>query len=508
MLNAALDALNGGLDTLNASKESSSNLDADTASSLRASGSASNAAFGDVLQNQLQTGGGILFLDRFARLTGETDDSPRVARALSSCATFGARILQTGAATYSLASSVSITINNLTIRGAGKTATTFNVTGNFVGFAVTGNYVSIEDMTVSASTVVRTVYAVTFTNCNLGAIRRCYFLGDANTRRQGVYFTGGSMGAVEDSTFDNACIRLETWDVKVSRVYIWAMNCDFGVGIFNGAGNTTLQNVDVVPPLRSNANGICGIFVDGASGKSFNTKMSNIYLDGNPALSVREGIIVGDGSAATIISHVNANRMDSDCIVIDSAYNVLISEYSGYSNNNQGLGSREIVVRQTGVQAVEKVRIIGVQCLQTAAVTGTVAPAIQVESPVGAGQVDIQGFDIKQPGAGGGYTTPEVSVPVLGGYPTMSLSGHSQLGLYRVVGSVAVASGSSSVSITLSSPYPMAYRPTPAQITLVAEGAPMPSYWVSYTSDNVIVVTFAAATTAAMTIDWVAHLIR
>lgn len=448
---------------------------------------------------------GVIYVESFPRLGGETTDDARLGRAIAACGTLGARVLALPAKTYTLAAQVNVNVANLTIRGVGRQATILQVTGDVIALNVTASYVTIQDLRVYCSTTGRTVFPVKFTGASHSVIERCYFSGDAGAWRAGVHFSGGSMARVEGSTFSHACIRVETWDVRITECFVWAMSCEFGIGIYSNVGNTRIEGVDLVPPEVATAGGLAGIYVEGAS---LNTRMHNIYLDGNPSLNVRPGIILKNGVGGTIISGVIANRMDSDCIILDSVYNVLIDGYSGAGNNAQGNGAREIVVRQTGAQPTEHIRIVGAQCLQTAAVTGTAGPAIEVESSVAADNVSIVDFDVKQPSGGNGYTLPEVLVPTSGGYPTQSMSGRGQLGRYSAVGSVAVASGAAGVTIIIATPYPMAYRPRPAQIALAAEGATLPPYRISYTSDNQCFATFASPISGAATIHWRATLAR
>jgi hypothetical protein len=247
---------------------------------------------------------------------------------------------------------------------------------------------------------------------------------------------------------------------------------------------------------------VAGILIDGATGNPYNIKLDNVYLDGNAGLDVREGILIGDGAGAILMTNINANQMDSDCIVIDSALNVVLNGYSGHTNNTQGRGAREIVVRQTGATPTEKIRLSNIQCLRTTAVTGTAAPAIEVETSVSGHQVVIEGFEIKQPSGGGGYTVPEVKVPVVGGYPTVSMAGIGQLSKYQAVGTLALTAGQAAATINLASPYPMAYRATPAQITFQFEGTMGQNVRVQYTTDNQIYVPFAAAVGAVGTLHW------
>lgn len=449
---------------------------------------------------------GVVFLETYPRTGGETDDSPRLARALTAAATLGAKVVELAAKTYTWASQVNVTQAGISIRGAGKSATTVNVTADVIALNITGHNVTIEDMTITCTTAARTVYPVKFTNTNQPVVQRCQLRGIDGSRRAGVYIAGasGSMGTIRDSIFSHACIRVEVWDVKIIDCYVWGMSCDFCIGIYNGAGNTTVINTDIVPPFVSNANGIAGIFVDGVSGKAFNTKLIGIYLDGNPSLNLRQGIYLGEGTGATLIQGCNANKMDSDCIVIDSAYNVLIDGYTGHGNNQQGNGAREIVVKQTGSQVVEGVRIVNFQALQTVAVAGggVAGPAIEVMSPVSSSQVVIHEFDIKQPSAGGGYVVPELKVPVTSGYPNVSMFGKGQLSKYQANGTIAVASGATGATIDLSAPYPMAYRPRPEDIRLATTGAPLPAYRIQYTTDNRIFVSFASAISGAADLFW------
>ena len=312
------------------------------------------------------------------------------------------------------------------------------------------------------------------------------------------------MGTVENSVFNHSCIRIDTWDVKIDKVYVWSMTCEFGIGIYNGAGNTTITNTDIVPPLVSTTYGIAGIYIDGITGAALNTKMIGAYLDGNPGLDTRQGIYVGPRSGATLMSNINANRMDSDCIVIDTAYNVVLDGYSGHSNNNQGRGSREIFITRTGTQTTEKIRLSNVQCLMTAAVVGTAAPAIEVHSSVSGSEVSITGFNIKQPGAGGGYSSPEVKVDSA----TTHLSGTGQLSKYNSRGVTEVASGATGATITLSSPYPMAYQPLASDVSIIFTGTVSVGYRIQFTNANTIFVAFASALTGAGQLNWSVDLHR
>lgn len=451
--------------------------------------------------------GGIIFLDSYPRLEGETDDSPRLARAIAAAASLGARTVRLGATIYTLATTVNVTEHDLTIEGAGYDSVLTNAT-NSVLLEVTGNNFTLRKAALKVTDAGRTAYSLRFTNASDPLVEDCRFEGITGSWRAGIHFNGGSMGTVRKVVCSHACIRVDTWDVKIIDSWVWGMTCEYAIGVLNGAGNTTIINTDVVPPLRTTANARAGIVVDGDTGNPFNTKIIGVYLDGNPTLDCREGIIVGDGAGATLIQGVNANRMNSDCIVIDSAYNVLIEGYTGHTNNEGGTGAREIVVRQTGGQSVEKVVIRDAQCLRTTAVTGTAGPAIEVDAAVAGDAVVIEGAAIKQPSGGGGYSLPEVKVPVVDGYPIHSISAKGQLSRYSAVGSVAVASGATGATVHLAAPYPMAYRPRPGAIGFAFEGVAGQVARVQYVSDNQLYVHFVAALAAAGTLHWRADLRR
>lgn len=458
-------------------------------------------------------GRGAVYMEDYPRIGAETDDSPALTRAISDAATRGAHVIELGRDLH-LASQVNVNTDYLTIRSGSKTGTTINMDANVNCLFITGNYVAIENVRIYSSVVARTVFPIVFSNANQGRVSNCYFDSISGSRFAGVRFTGGSMGIVENCTMNHSCVRIETWDVKIRNCWIWAMSNDYAIGVFNGAGNIDISNVDIVPPLHSTATGIAGILVDGTTGVSIDIKMNMVYLDGNPSLDTGKGILVRGGCGGINIMNVTANQMDDDCITIDSCYNVEIIGYNGYNNNRTvGYSAREIVITKTGSQGIESVRLIGISCLQTAASGGTASPAIYVDDSVGAGQVSLDGFNIKQPGAGGGYSSPEVRVPKdANGYPTMSMHGKGQLTHYSGKGSQSIPDGNTTTTINLGdTPFAMAYRPDPSQIQIgFTSSAVPPAYRITYNSDNQILVTFSAAIAAGSntTVFWSANLRR
>ncbi|MFJ6078594.1 hypothetical protein ACIQC0_09875 [Pseudarthrobacter sp. NPDC092419] len=438
------------------------------------------------------------FIDDFPRLGAETDDTPRLGRAIAAAiAPGGEKVIRFGSSTYTLNDKTTISAPEVRFIGNGLSTTLTNG-NNKTMLDITGAGFQMQNMRINVSDANRTNFPITVTGGVRPLFDTIYVNGATNANRSGIHFVSGSMGTVQNSIFNHSCIRISTWDVKIDKVYIWAMSCEYGIGVFDGAGNTTLTNVDVVPPLAGTPQGRAGIYIDGASGNPFNTKMSNIYLDGNPTLDTRIGIYIGDGAGATLMENINANRMDSDCIVIDSAINVTLNGYSGHTNNDKGRGSREVFVTRTGIQAVENIRLVNIQCLRTTPVAGTAAPAIEVAPSVDGSQVSIEGFGIKQPGTGGGYAAPEVKVDAT----RTSLSGRGQLSKYSAQGSAAFAAGATGITINLSTPYPMAYRPLLSDISLTFDTTLPSSPRIQILSNNKIYVAWTGKTPRMGKVFW------
>lgn len=452
---------------------------------------------------------GLVFIESYPRQGAEVTDDGRLDRAMTDMAARGATTLIWGPKTYDLINQHNSTINSMVFQGVNVNATTIKVNADVTAFNVTGTYTVFRDLRLECTTAGRTVFPVIFNDTFQGTVDHCYFRGVDGSRFAGVYFkavtSAASTGLIDHCTFSHACIRVETWDVDIANTYVWAMSCDYAIGIFNGAGNGSLTKVKIVPPLKSTATGLAGLYFDPVSGHS-GTWDGEVYLDGNPSLSVRQGIYIGDGWYNIDLS-VKANKMDSDCVVIDSAYNITV-DYHGENNNADADGSVDIRVKQTGAQPVEKIRIKG-QCLRTSGVAsgGTAGPAVKVESSVTtANEVDID-VDVKHPASGdAGYTTPEIDVPISGGYPTQRVGkSRGKRSVYRAAGTVACASGDTGKTIVLGGGgFPMAYRPRLGQITLAMEsaGQVLPAYRITYTNDNQIFVAFATALTAAGTLHY------
>ena len=449
---------------------------------------------------------GTIYIESYPRIGAETDDAPRLARAIAAAASSGAKVIQLAATTYTLASATTITAHHLTIRGTGQQSTIVNVTADVAAF----NYSSashpvLERFGIVCTTSARTVFPVLFTNCTRPLVDSMRFDATGAARHSGVRLTGASstMGVIRGCVFNHSCILVETDDVKISNSWIWGMTCDYAIAIRGGAASTVIYDVDIVTPLASTATGIAGIVIGDDNSAPLNAKLDCVYLDGNPSLNTRAGIHVFNGVGGVILQAIHANEMDAESVIIDSAYNVMVNGYTSYHNNRQGNGSAEIRVSQTGAQPTENVLISNAHFLQTTAVVGTPGPAIKVDSGVSGTQVRLENFMVKEPSGGGGYSSPAIDVPISGGYPTVSMRGKTQLKVYAAVGSQSLSSGATGATINLGSPLAMAYRPRPGQIHLEVVGsASLPAHRIQYTTDNQIYVAFAAALGAATDIHW------
>lgn len=144
---------------------------------------------------------------------------------------------------------------------------------------------------------------------------------------------------VEKSIFNHSSLKLETWDCKVDKCWIWALSQDYGILIGGSSGNINIANVDIVPPLQSNSNYVshanmlsnwetaslqAGIVI-GTTTPVTNVKMTNIYIDGNPSLVTGRGIIINKNSANILLNDWSANKTNDDLVIVDSSYGITIS---------------------------------------------------------------------------------------------------------------------------------------------------------------------------------------
>jgi hypothetical protein len=437
-------------------------------------------------------------VENFPRLSVEMDDSPRIQRAHDSM-NGKAGILFLPRTAYTVNSPVNITNSSLIIQGNGlNTVITSNQDNNI--FYVTGSYVTFRNLKLIVTSVTRTKYTVQCFNTTKTIFKDVYF-DNTGSSLSGIWFNGGSMGLVENCMFNHSRINVGTWDVKIDKCYIWALSQDYGIGITNGSGNTTITNTDIVPPLKTLTTRKAGIWIDSSVSACFNTKMTNVYFDGNPSLDTGVGLLITPRTGLVTLSDFSANKMDDDVVVIDSAFGVTVERGLFSNNNDKGTGTREIYIKKSGSQALENINIRNNQFVQTTTITGTVAPTIEVDSTVTAqGGIKIQFNDIKQPGGGGSYSEPEIKCDS----SQVDLRGNSgTLSKYNAKGSIAVASGASGVTISsLGGVYPLAYESHIGKYVLQAEGFTLPSYRIQKINRNSIFISFATATTAAGTLYW------
>lgn len=145
---------------------------------------------------------------------------------------------------------------------------------------------------------------------------------------------------IEKSIFNHASIKLETWDAKINKCYIWSLSQDYGILVGENSGNINIIDVDIVPPLQSNSNYVthanrnsnwstasqqAGIVI-GANGYAVtNVKMLGVYIDGNGSLTTGRGIIINKNSSNILLNNWSANKTNDDLVIIDSSYGVTVS---------------------------------------------------------------------------------------------------------------------------------------------------------------------------------------
>ncbi|MGQ4666533.1 hypothetical protein ACUIJN_11945 [Metabacillus halosaccharovorans] len=435
---------------------------------------------------------GIFMEDKeIKKLNVETDDTLSIARAIQKATETGKRNIYFSSRKYTVSSKITITVDDLHFIGTGGNFTKLENSNDTTMFDIQSFGVHFRDIAITVTDINRTNYPIVLTGASRPVFESVYFSGVDGSYRSGLHFNGGSMGTVEKCYFNHSCIRVDTWDVKINKCYIWAMSCEYGIGVYNAAGNLKVTDTDIVPPLKTFSKGKSGIWVDGESGACYNIHLE-VYLDGNPTLSTREGIIINK-NAGNVTILVKANRMDSDVVIIDSAIGVDVYSGKFHNNNDKGIGAREIVVKQTGNQ-VPHVRIHDCDFIMTRDIVGTKAPCIEIDASVTDQQyIEIVDNRIKQPPSLNGYTDPEI----LCNSAIVNLKGNKGTSsLYFAKGSVSVASGAS--SITVAFPKSMAYEPLLSDYTFQWEGTAVPFRIQKNGRSNVFVSFTNVLTTAAI----------
>lgn len=439
----------------------------------------------------------VINIENYPIQTPEVDDSGRLQRAIDSLNGKPGTIFLPKPL-YTVNSQVNLNQDYINIRGNGFNTVIVSNQDNKI-FYVTGHYVTIENMKLKVTSTTRTNYTVESYNTNKTMIKNVYFDNTGNSL-SGMWFRGGSMGLAENCMFNHSRLRISTWDVKVDKCYLWALSQDYGIGITDGAGNVTITNTDIVPPFKSNVNRKAALYIDSSNGACSNIKFIGGYFDGNPTLETGVGCLITPSSFNVLISDFSANKMDEDVIVIDSAFNVTVENGLFNNNNNKGFGGREIFIKKSTSQNPEGIIISNNQMLQTTAITGSVAAAIEVDTTVVSQTgIKIENNYIKQPGSGGAYTNPEIKGVNINDVKLATNRG--TLSRYRSRGSQAVASGATWITISALSTVPMAYEPLLSSYKINSDFI-LPTYRLQKNSINSVHIAPSTATPAAGNIHW------
>lgn len=200
-------------------------------------------------------------------------------------------------------------------------------------------------------------------------INNIYFNNIATGGKSELYIKSVITSVIDNSIFNHSSIKVDTWDCKINKTWIWSLSQDYGIYIVGGSGNITLTNCDIVPPLQSNSNYVShtnmesnwntaklqGAIVIGDTRPVVNVKMLGIYIDGNPTLTTGRGIIVNDGCHNILLNNWSANYTDDDLVIIDSSYGITVS--NGEITDCYGLDCSLIKVIKTSNQACHTMNI-------------------------------------------------------------------------------------------------------------------------------------------------------
>lgn len=435
-----------------------------------------------------------VFMGDFPRQGAETTDDAAFDRALAYAEANDINLILFGAQDYTFTASHVLDREGMTLLGMGwKTRLVW--AADVTVLDVTGGEFLMRDLQTYAASVGRTTWPIRTTGLR-PVFDHVFLYGYSGAWRNGVWFAAGNDATVSRCLFNHAAIRATIYDLTVSNTWVQAISTEYGIRLDAGQGNLELTDVKIVPPLRSVADAVAGLYVQGPA---FKIALNGVYIDGGSggALETREGVIL-DSGVGQVTGSVNSNMMSSDVIVLNGVIGVDL-EISAQGNNHRGNGSREVRITQTGAQPVRSVRIHG-HVLRNSAVggDGIEGPAVHVESPVDCSEVTID-VDVIQPAAGGGYSVPEILVH---DPDSAIITGRGTLSRYKAHGSIPFAATDTGVLINLSDPYPMAYRPLASDINLVVEGQNVVLTRVQFTSDNQIYVPFAAAATGAGEVHW------
>ncbi|MEG1008994.1 MAG: hypothetical protein RSF67_04120, partial [Clostridia bacterium] len=289
-----------------------------------------------------------------------------------------------------------------------------------------------------------------------------------------------TVSIIDRCKFNHSQISLKTWDCKISNTWVWALWRPYGIGIHGGCGNINMSNVDVVPPYRTDSgikngtvieNQKAGIWINSLNGNPTNNViMENVYFDGNPKLDTGVGLLCENVFGITLSSY-RANKMNSNVIVIDSSYNVIISKGMHFENNKYDHQAYEILCRNSIGSKMGDIVIDNCHFLNyvTSGITKP-TPAIKVDSSADL-TVTLTNNRICQRGEGYAYGNIEIDLISI---PPFLYTNKGTKTIYKAKGSF-IYKGTGTNLITEK---PLAYKPQQKDYRFSMENGFTPNFRV------------------------------
>lgn len=406
----------------------------------------------------------ILNIEDFPRLALETDDSPRIQRAIDSITKPTKVIFPL--TNYLIKTQININKSNIIFEGNGFDTILLCDTDE-VMFYVTKNYNKFSNFTLKTNNPNRTKYTIECKGCVRPEIERVYFDGIDGKSLSGLNLIDGSMAIVDKCIFNHSSILVNTWDTKITNTWVWSLSKDFGIKATKGCGNLTITNTDIVPPLTSNLTREAGIVLDSSNGVVSNIKIINCYIDGNPTLETGKGIVITPNTFGVQIKDFLANKCNEDVITIDSAYSIDINGQF-FDNNNTNLGGRDIFITKNNTQSCVNINI-DTQHIMNSSKT-LPKPAIEINDNANNDTITISA-KIKNTSSGDlGYSTPEIVSNRKNKFSNC-IGGRR---IFGVKGTIPVTANDT--SITINFPFALQYDVLPTGIKLGLELGALPQY--------------------------------
>lgn len=380
---------------------------------------------------------------------------------------------------------ITVSTNKTLFIGGERGNVIINNSGDLACLKHNGNC-TINGLTFNTSSSNRyefTVYSVA------GGEFLCYdtIFSCTSGKINGLHVENTVISHIDRCKFNHSQISLRTWDCKITNTWVWALWRPYGIGIHGGSGNITINNVDVVPPFRTNGgvlnsdvllDGIkAGIWINAENGDPTNNViMENIYLDGNQGLNTGIGLLCEQVFGITL-SSFRANKMSDYPIVIDSCYNVIVSKGVFYEDNKLDLEKNEILIKKTTNSKHDSITITSNQFINYTGTKTKPVPAIKVEDNANH-KVSIIYNNICQDSQGKTYGDIEIVTPTMSDLNTNIPTRFA----YKLSGSFVIPSGRTGVSLTL--PNFMVMEPTQKNFRFWVDDGFLPALRVQKNTKN------------------------